>query len=45
MAVKNRVLLTMVVMLVLSGGGLSFVSHAPNRLISGQGISFTSLLT
>jgi osmoprotectant transport system permease protein len=44
MAVKNRVLLTMVVMLVLSGGGLSFVSHAPNRLISGQGISFTSLL-
>lgn len=44
MAVKNRVLLTLVILLVLSGVGLSFVSHAPNRLLSGQGISLTSLI-
>lgn len=45
MAVKNRVLLALVILLVLSGVGLSFVSHAPNRLISGQGILLTSLFT
>lgn len=45
MAVKNRVLLALVILLVLSGIGLSFVSHAPNRLISGQGISLLSLIT
>ncbi|WP_145552145.1 ABC transporter permease [Yersinia mollaretii] len=45
MAVKNRVLLALVILLVLSGVGLSFVSHAPNRLISGQGISLMSLFT
>ncbi|WP_145519976.1 ABC transporter permease [Yersinia mollaretii] len=45
MAVKNRVLLALVILLVLSGVGLSFVSHAPNRLISGQGIPLTSLFT
>ncbi|EEQ08962.1 Inner membrane ABC transporter permease protein yehY [Yersinia mollaretii ATCC 43969] len=33
------------ILLVLSGVGLSFVSHAPNRLISGQGVSLTSLFT
>lgn len=31
--------------MILSGVGLSFVSHAPNRLISGQGISLISLIT
>ncbi|MDA5480048.1 ABC transporter permease [Yersinia intermedia] len=45
MAVKNRVLLVLAILLVLSGTGLSFVSHAPNRLISGQGISLLSLIS
>lgn len=45
MAVKNRVLLTLVILLVLAGAGLSFLSHAPNRLISGQGIMLISLIT
>ena len=45
MAVKNRVLLALVILMILSGAGLSFVSHAPNRLISGQGISLISLVT
>jgi len=42
--VKNRVLLTLVVLLIAAGSGLAFLSHAPNRLISGQGISLFSLL-
>ncbi|EPS8494179.1 ABC transporter permease [Yersinia enterocolitica] len=45
MSVKNRVLLALVILMILSGVGLSFVSHAPNRLISGQGISLISLIT
>ncbi|MFV8800030.1 ABC transporter permease [Yersinia sp. LJYL362] len=45
MAAKNRVLLALVILMIVSGGGLSFVSHAPNRLISGQGISLISLIT
>ncbi|MGL4485452.1 MAG: ABC transporter permease [Yersinia sp. (in: enterobacteria)] len=45
MAVKNRVLLTLTILMVLAGAGLSFLSHAPNRLISGQGISLVSLIT
>ncbi|WP_227721768.1 ABC transporter permease [Yersinia proxima] len=45
MFVKNRVLLSLVILMILSGVGLSFVSHAPNRLISGQGISLISLIT
>lgn len=44
MSVKNRVLLALVILMILSGAGLSFVSHAPNRLISGQGISLMSLI-
>lgn len=44
MTVRNRVLLVLAILLVLSGIGLSFVSHAPNRLISGQGISLLSLI-
>ncbi|MFO6296150.1 ABC transporter permease [Rahnella selenatireducens] len=42
--VKNRVLLTLVFLLLLAGYGLAFLSHAPNRLVSGQGISLASLL-
>ncbi|HHH2018352.1 TPA: ABC transporter permease [Yersinia enterocolitica] len=45
MSVENRVLLVLVILMILSGVGLSFVSHAPNRLISGQGISLISLIT
>lgn len=45
MAAKNRVLLALVILMIVSGVGLSFVSHAPNRLISGQGISLISLIT
>ncbi|EOU3147700.1 ABC transporter permease [Yersinia enterocolitica] len=45
MSIKNRVLLSLVILMILSGVGLSFVSHAPNRLISGQGISLISLIT
>ncbi|BFI69841.1 ABC transporter permease [Yersinia pseudotuberculosis] len=45
MAVKNRVLLTLSILLVLAGAGLAFLSHAPNRLISGQGIMLISLIT
>ncbi len=42
--VKNRVLLTLVLLLLLAGYGLAFLSHAPNRLVSGQGISLVTLL-
>lgn len=45
MAIKNRVLLALTILLVLSAIGLSFISHAPNRLISGQGVSLFSLIT
>ena len=41
--VKNRVLLTLVLLLLLAGYGLAFLSHAPNRLVSGQGISLVTL--
>lgn len=40
MLVKNRVLLALVTLLILAGAGLPFLSHAQNRLISGQGIAF-----
>lgn len=42
--VKNRVLLTLVLLLLLAGYGLAFLSHAPNRLVSGQGIPLSVLL-
>ncbi|CNH01391.1 putative ABC transport integral membrane subunit [Yersinia aldovae] len=45
MVVKNRVLLTLTILMVLAGVCLSFLSHAPNRLISGQGIPLASLIT
>lgn len=45
MVVKNRVLLTLSILLVLAGAVLAFLSHAPNRLISGQGIMLISLIT
>ncbi|MFS7358040.1 ABC transporter permease [Rahnella inusitata] len=42
--VKNRVLLTLVLLLLLADYGLAFLSHAPNRLVSGQGIPLLTLL-
>jgi len=42
--VKNRVLLTLVILIIAAGSGLAFLSHAPNRLVSGEGISLASLL-
>lgn len=42
--VKNRVLLALIILLIAAGSGLAFVSHAPNRLVSGKGIFLASLL-
>lgn len=44
MGVKNRVLFTLMVLLIAAGAGLAFVTHAPNRLMSGQGIPLPGLL-
>ncbi|WP_454889952.1 ABC transporter permease [Serratia quinivorans] len=44
MAVKNRVLLTLLILLLLAAFGLPFLSYAPNRLLSGKSISLISLL-
>ncbi|WP_454877735.1 ABC transporter permease [Serratia inhibens] len=43
-AVKNRVLLTLLILLLLAAFGLPFLSYAPNRLLSGKPISLISLL-
>jgi len=43
--VKNRVLLTLLLLLMAAGTGLAFVTHAPNRLMSGQGIPLPGLLS
>jgi osmoprotectant transport system permease protein len=42
--IKNRVLFTLLVLIIAAGAGLAFITHAPNRLISGQGIALSSLL-
>lgn len=42
--IKNRVLFALVILLFLAAGGLAFLSHAPNRLISGKGIALYTLL-
>lgn len=41
---KNRVLLTLLILLQLAAFGLPFLSYAPNRLLSGKGISLISQL-
>lgn len=41
---KNRVLLTLFILLLLAAFGLPFLSYAPNRLLSGKSISLISLL-
>ncbi|AHG21751.2 osmoprotectant uptake system permease [Chania multitudinisentens RB-25] len=43
-AFKNRVLLTLFILLLLAAFGLPFLSYAPNRLLSGKSISLISLL-
>lgn len=43
-ALKNRVLLTLLILLLLAAFGLPFLSYAPNRLLSGKSISLISLL-
>lgn len=43
-ALKNRVLLTLFIMLLLAAFSLPFLSYAPNRLLSGKSISLISLL-
>ncbi|TFZ51973.1 ABC transporter permease [Serratia proteamaculans] len=43
-AVKNRVLLTLLILLLVAAFGLPFLSYAPNRLLSGKSISLISLL-
>jgi len=42
--VKNRVLLTLLILMVLADLCLPLLTDAPNRLISGQGISLYALL-
>ena len=42
--VKNRVLLTLLVLMVVTNLCLPLLTDAPNRLISGQGISLYALL-
>ncbi len=42
--VQNRVLLTLMVLMIAAGAGLAFITDAPNRLISGEGIALHSLL-
>ncbi|MCL1029891.1 ABC transporter permease [Serratia silvae] len=44
MVLKNRVLLTLFILLLLAAFGLPFLSYAPNRLLSGKSISLISLL-
>lgn len=43
-ALKNPVLLALFIMLLLAAFSLPFLSYAPNRLLSGKGISLLSLL-
>ncbi|MBZ9936544.1 ABC transporter permease [Mesorhizobium sp. BR1-1-16] len=41
---KNRVLLVLIVVGLAAAASLSFVTHAPNRLLSGQGVSWAVVL-
>jgi osmoprotectant transport system permease protein len=42
--IKNRVLLLLVILAVAAASGLAFLTHAPNRLVSGTGISLAAVL-
>lgn len=42
---QNRVLLVLAVIGVLAAGGLAFVTHAPNRLVSGQPVALIAALS
>ncbi len=43
--VRNRVLLLLVATGIAAASGLAFLTHAPNRLISGTGISLAEIVT
>ncbi len=43
--VHNRVLLSIVVAALLAAAGMSFVSVAPNRLVSGSGVALHALMS
>ncbi|MFZ2294961.1 MAG: ABC transporter permease, partial [Polaromonas sp.] len=42
--VKNRVLLLLMAVGVAAASGLAFLTHAPNRLVSGTGISLAEVV-
>lgn len=42
--VHNRVLLTLLLLMLLAGIGLPLLTDAPNRLVSGRGIALAALL-
>ncbi|MGA8785102.1 MAG: hypothetical protein WB542_07255, partial [Polaromonas sp.] len=42
--VKNRVLLLLMAAGVAAASGLAFLTHAPNRLVSGTGISLAEVV-
>ncbi|MEO5661336.1 MAG: ABC transporter permease [Polaromonas sp.] len=42
--IKNRVLLLLVTVGIAAASGLAFLTHAPNRLVSGTGISLAQVL-
>ncbi len=42
--VKNRVLLLLVAVGIVAASGLAFLTHAPNRLVSGAGISWVEVV-
>ncbi|MCX5495335.1 ABC transporter permease [Kaistia dalseonensis] len=41
---RNRVLLVLVLIALAGGFGLSFLTHAPNRLISGRPVAWSAIL-
>lgn len=41
--IHNRVLLLLVLLLVVAGGVLPFINHAPNRLVSGEPLALAQL--
>lgn len=43
--VKNRVLLLLVVTGIAAASGLAFLTHAPNRLVSGTGVSLADVVS
>jgi osmoprotectant transport system permease protein len=42
--IKNRILLTLILLFLLTALQFAFLNHAPNRLVSGESMHFFSLL-